>query len=364
MQTKSDHPEVSKTIPSLTIGNLVINPPIIQGGMGVRVSGPNLAAAVANEGAVGTIASVGLCDYINNPNAAFDGQSTTALRDAIRKAKSNSKGVIAVNVLVVLSNYEELIKVCVEENVDILICGSGLPLDLPKFTEGTNIKIIPIVSSPRAFKIIYHKWKKNYNKIPDAVIVEGVEAGGHIGFSYDDIVNHTAPKLESIIEEMVEMMKSLDENIPIIAAGGIFDGSDIAKFLKLGASGVQMATRFVCTDECDVDIKFKEAYINAEKDDLEIIKSPVGLPGRVIKNDFVKRILNGETHPFNCPYRCLRTCNPKQAPYCIARALSSSAIGLFENAFAFAGSNAYRCTEIVSVKSLISTLKRELLAAL
>jgi NAD(P)H-dependent flavin oxidoreductase YrpB (nitropropane dioxygenase family) len=364
MQIKIEHIEITKSIPSLTIGNLVINPPIIQGGMGVRVSGPNLAAAVANEGAVGTIASVGLCDYANNPNAAFDGQSAIALRDAIRKAKSETKGIIAVNVLVVLSNYEDLVKICVEENVDIIICGSGLPLDLPKFTQGTNTKIVPIVSSTRAFNIIYQKWKKNYNKVPDAVIVEGVEAGGHIGFSFDEIVNHTAPKLENIIEEMVVMMKSLGENIPIIAAGGIFDGNDIAKFLKLGASGVQMATRFVCTDECDVDIKFKEAYINAKKDDLEIIKSPVGLPGRVIKNNFVTRILNGETHPFNCPYRCLRTCNPKLAPYCIARALSDSAIGLFENAFAFAGSNAYRCNEIVSVKSLIATLKRELLMAL
>ncbi len=363
MTNLSEKIEVPKTIPSLTIGNLVINPPIIQGGMGVRVSGPNLAAAVANEGAVGTIASVGLSDYINNPNAAFDGQTTEALRDAIRKAKSNSNGVIAVNILVVLSNYEELVKVCVEENVDIIVCGSGLPLDLPKYTQGSDVKIIPIVSSTRAFNIIYQKWKKNYNKIPDAVIVEGVEAGGHIGFSYDEIVNHTAPKLETIVTEMVDMMKSLDEKIPIIAAGGIFTGDDIARFLKLGASGVQMATRFVCTDECDVDLKFKEAYINSEIDDLEIIKSPVGLPGRVIKNNFVIRILNGETSPFNCPYRCLRTCNPRQAPYCIARVLSSSAQGIFDNAFAFAGSNAYRCTEIVSVKSLIATLKRELLAA-
>lgn len=363
MTIKSEQSEVSKTIPSLIIGNLVINPPIVQGGMGVRVSGPNLAAAVANEGAVGTIASVGLSDYINNPYAAFDGQTTEALRDAIRLAKSKSNGIIAVNILVVLSNYEDLVKVCVEEKADIIVCGSGLPLDLPKFTQGTDIKIIPIVSSPRAFNIIYQKWKKNYNKIPDAVIVEGVEAGGHIGFSYDDIVNHTAPKLESIIEDMVKLMKTLDENIPIIAAGGIFDGNDIARFLKLGAAGVQMATRFVCTDECDVDIKFKEAYITAEEDDLEIIKSPVGLPGRVIKNNFVTRILKGETSPFNCPYRCLRTCNPKQAPYCIARVLSSSAQGIFENAFAFAGSNAYRCTEIVSVKSLIATLKRELLVA-
>ncbi len=254
-----------KEIPTLRIGELEINPPIIQGGMGVRVSRGSLASAVANEGCVGTIASVGLGDYENNSAAKFVEVNNEALRVEIRKARSLSKGVIGVNVMVVLSNYEDLIRVCVEEGVDILICGSGLPLDLPKLVNGKNIKLVPIVSSARALNIIYKKWKQNYNRVPDAVIVEGPLAGGHLGYSYKDMVGGTAPSLEDLVRELVTFVQTLEQPIPIIAAGGIFDGSDITKFLKLGASGVQMATRFVCTVECDVHENFKKAYLRFEK---------------------------------------------------------------------------------------------------
>jgi nitronate monooxygenase len=350
----------AKTIPTLKIGDLEINPPIIQGGMGVRVSGSGLASAVANEGCAGIIASVGLGAFEDESGSKFVELNNDALRSEIRKAKSLSNGVIGVNVMVVLSNYEELVKVCVEEKVDIIICGSGLPLDLPKKTEGSNIKLIPIVSSARAFNIIYRKWKQNYNKVPDAVILEGPLAGGHLGFSYDEIINEKALPLEQLVKELVELIETLKETIPIIAAGGIFDGSDIARFLKIGASGVQMATRLVCTIECDVHDDFKQAYITAKKEDIAIINSPVGLPGRVIRNDFTRKIMKGETIPFKCPFHCLRSCNPRTAPYCIARVLADASKGMLLNSFVFAGSNAYRCTEIVSVKTLINQLKDEL----
>jgi nitronate monooxygenase len=350
----------AKTIPTLKIGDLEINPPIIQGGMGVRVSGSGLASAVANEGCAGIIASVGLGAFEDESGSKFVELNNDALRSEIRKAKSLSNGVIGVNVMVVLSNYEELVKVCVEEKVDIIICGSGLPLDLPKKTEGSNIKLIPIVSSARAFNIIYRKWKQNYNKVPDAVILEGPLAGGHLGFSYDEIINEKALPLEQLVKELVELIETLKETIPIIAAGGIFDGSDIARFLKIGASGVQMATRLVCTIECDVHDDFKQAYITAKKEDIAIINSPVGLPGRVIRNDFTRKIMKGETIPFKCPFHCLRSCNPRTAPYCIARVLADASKGMLLNSFVFAGSNAYRCTEIVSVKTLINQLKVEL----
>ena len=232
----------AKTIPTLKIGDLEINPPIIQGGMGVRVSGSRLASAVANEGCAGIIASVGLGAFEDASGSKFVDLNNDALRSEIRKARSLSNGVIGVNVMVVLSNYEELVKVCVEEKVDLIICGSGLPLDLPKKTEGSNIKLIPIVSSARAFNIIYRKWKQNYNKVPDAVILEGPMAGGHLGFSYDEIINEKALPLEQLVKELVEYVDKLEEKIPVIAAGGIFDGNDIARFLKIGASGVQMAT--------------------------------------------------------------------------------------------------------------------------
>jgi NAD(P)H-dependent flavin oxidoreductase YrpB (nitropropane dioxygenase family) len=354
----------SKTLPTLKIGELEINPPIIQGGMGVRVSRSGLASAVANEGCAGVIASVGLGAYENTTASKFIEINNDALRAEIRKARSLSKGVIGVNVMVVLSNYEELVHVCVEEKVDLIICGSGLPLDLPKLTEGSDIKLIPIVSSARAFNIIYRKWKQNFNKVPDAVILEGPMAGGHLGFSHDDIVNNTTPPLEQLVKELVDFVATLEETIPVIAAGGIFDGNDIAKFLKIGASGVQMATRFVCTTECDVHEDFKQAYISAKKEDIAIINSPVGLPGRVIRNDFTRRVMLGETIPFKCPHHCLRSCNPRTAPYCIARVLGEASKGMLDNSFVFAGANAYRCTEIVSVKILIDQLKEELSSAL
>ena len=229
----------------------------------------------------------GAGDFENVSASKFVEVNNVGLRDVVKSARQ-SNGIIGVNVMVVLSNYEELIKICVEESVDMIICGSGLPLDLPKLTAGSNIKLIPIVSSARAFNIIYKKWKQNYNKVPDAVVLEGPMAGGHLGFSYDDIINNTAKSLEELVQELVEFIGTLEEEVPVIAAGGIWDGADIAKFLKIGAAGVQMATRFVCTDECDVHDDFKQAYISATKEDIAIIKSPVGLPGRVIGNKFTK----------------------------------------------------------------------------
>ena len=348
---------MTQQIPTLRIGDLEINPPIIQGGMGVRVSGSRLASAVANEGCAGIIASVGLGGFEDLKASDFVRVNNDALREKIRAARSLSKGVIGVNVMVVLSNYEELVKVCVEEKVDLIICGSGLPLDLPKLTAGSGIKLIPIVSSARAFKIIYNKWKQNYNHVPDAVILEGPLAGGHLGFNFDDVVAGKTPTLEQLVQELIDYVQNLEETIPVIAAGGIYTGEDIARFLKMGASGVQMATRFVCTDECDVHDDFKQAYLSAKKEDITIIKSPVGLPGRVIKNKFVEKILAGETIPFRCPHHCLRSCNPRLAPYCIARVLVTASKGILDESFVFAGANAYRCTEIVSVKALIDELK-------
>jgi NAD(P)H-dependent flavin oxidoreductase YrpB (nitropropane dioxygenase family) len=350
---------MEKNLPALRIGDLTISPPIIQGGMGVRVSRSGLAAAVANEGCVGVIAGVGLGKFENLPRSEFEAVNNEALRIEIRKAKSMSKGIIGVNLMVALSNYESLVRTAVDENIDLIISGAGLPLELPKFVEKENIKLIPIVSSVRALKIICDKWKRNFNRLPDAVIVEGSKAGGHIGYDFQDVVEGKAPSLDELMIEILKFAKSFEPEIPVIAAGGVFDGKDIAHFLKLGASGVQMGTRFVCTDECDVHVTFKQAYINARKEDLMIIKSPVGMPGRVIKSKFVEDIKGGKTKPITCKYRCLKTCDPKTAPYCIAKALTNAAEGNLDEGFVFAGSNAYRCTEIVSVKKLIDELVSE-----
>jgi len=347
-------------IPSLKIGDLEINPPIIQGGMGVRISKANLAAAVANEGCVGVVSTIGLGKFEDRPGSEFVRLNEEALRQEIRKAKSMTDGIIGANVMVALSNYENLAATAAEEEgVDIIISGAGLPLDLPKFAKGNLTKLVPIVSSARALNIISRKWKKQHNRIPDAVVVEGTMAGGHLGFKYEDVVKGTVPPLDEILREVIEIANSFDPHIPVIAAGGIFDGQDIARVLKLGASGVQMATRFVCTDECDVHQNFKQAYVDAKKEDITIVKSPVGMPGRVLNSKFVERIKNGETIPIKCTYKCLRTCDPKTAPYCIAKVLLNAAEGNLDEAFAFSGSNAYRCNEIIPVKQLIGQLAEE-----
>jgi NAD(P)H-dependent flavin oxidoreductase YrpB (nitropropane dioxygenase family) len=350
---------MTKKLPALHIGDLTVDPPIIQGGMGVRVSRSRLAAAVANEGCVGVIAGVGLGKFENKPGKEFESINNDALREEIRKAKSMSKGIIGVNLMVVLSNYEPLIKTAVDESVDLIISGAGLPLVLPRLVKNRNIKLVPIVSSARVLKIICNKWKRNFKRLPDAVIVEGSKAGGHVGYDYKNMVEGKAPLLDDLIIEVVKLANSFDPKIPVIAAGGVFDGKDIDHFLNLGASGVQMGTRFVCTDECDVHENFKKAYLNAKKDDLVIIKSPVGLPGRVIKNKFVEDVINGKTVPAACNFQCLKTCNPKEAPYCIAKALTKAVEGNLEEGFVFAGSNAYRCDVIVPVKKLIEDLVQE-----
>ena len=327
--------------------------------MGVRVSKANLAAAVANEGCAGVIASVGLGGYEKHPRGTdFKAMELVALRDEIRKARGMTDGVIGVNAMVALSDYESLVSVCAKENVDMIISGAGLPMHLPGYTAGTNIQLIPIISSARSLKIIHKKWMKDFNRGPDAVIIEGMKAGGHLGYSIEQLEQRT-PTLEETLADVLELIRQLPTPIPVIVAGGIFTGQDMAHYLNLGASGVQMATRFVCTEECDVDIKFKQAYLDAGPEDITLIKSPVGLPGRVIRNAFVDQIKKGETMPFRCKYQCLRTCNPSTAPYCIAEVLANASEGKMDEAFAFAGSNAWRCNEILSVKQLIQKIMQE-----
>lgn len=351
-------------LPALRIADLVINPPIIQGGMGVRVSGARLAAAVANEGCAGVIASVGLGRFEDAPGSQFVELNDEALRESIRTARKLSNGVIGVNVMVALSNYDNLVRAAVDEGIDFIVSGAGLPLDLPGLVGDKDVALIPIVSSARALRIICQKWQRGYGRLPDAVVVEGPRAGGHLGFKREELNDDPNVKLEKLVTEVLEFVATMEHPIPVIPAGGIFDGNDIAKFLRLGASGVQMATRFVCTEECDVDDRFKAAYVNAAEKDIAIIQSPVGMPARVIRNNFVDRVERGEKTPFVCKYRCLKTCDPDTAPYCIARLLADAAKGNLQEAFAFAGSNAPKCREIVSVHALIAELAAEASAAL
>lgn len=353
----------TKSMPVLIIGDLVAEVPIIQGGMGVGISLSSLASAVANAGGIGVIsaAGMGIDDpaYKNNPAET----SAKALRDEIQKAKRLSNGIIGVNIMVALSNFSDLVKASIEGKADIIFAGAGLPADLPKYIEdGFAPKLIPIISSAKAASIILKRWISRYNYVPDALVVEGPLAGGHLGFKREQIYGADF-SLEKLIPQVINEVGPYEEKygkpIPVIAGGGIYSGADIHKFLSIGASGVQMGTRFVATHECDATSEFKNAYICCTEEDIVIIDSPVGLPGRAINNEFLKISENGMKHPFHCPYQCLRTCDYKESPYCIALALLNAKKGSFTNGFVFAGQNAYRVNEIISVDELVETLKAE-----
>ncbi|HUX96553.1 MAG TPA: nitronate monooxygenase [Bacteroidales bacterium] len=347
----------------LGIGNLTIAVPVIQGGMGVGISLSGLAAAVANEGGIGVISSAGLGLLYKEYSKDYLDASIHGLKEEIRKARDKTKGIIGVNIMVAMTNYIDMIKTSIAEKADIIIAGAGLPLDMPSFLKKDSVtKLIPIVSSARAAKLICDKWKNNYDYLPDAVVVEGPKAGGHLGFKEEQIEdgNYSLEKLvPDIVTELKQFEDKYNKKIPLIAAGGIYTGNDINQIMKIGASGVQMGTRFVTTNECDASDGFKQAYINAQEKDIEIIKSPVGMPGRAIWSDFIQKVKDGKKQPKSCPFKCIKTCDISKSPYCIITALINAVKGNFQNGYAFAGSNAFKATKISSVKEVFQDLIRE-----
>ena len=359
---------MSDKLKPLFIGDLELKIPIIQGGMGVMVSTASLASAVADCGAAGTIASVGLGYGTEENETNYVKASREGLQKEIRQAKQLTQGVVGVNVMVALSNYEDLVQTAVKEKTDFIIAGAGLPLKLPELAIESPIKLIPIVSSARATDIIIKTWRKRYNRLPDAVVVEGPLAGGHLGFKPEDLKPDKGSSLEDLTTDVLNVVKDyereLGANIPVIAAGGIFDGKDVAKFFKLGAKGVQMATRFVSTFECSVSDEFKKLYLAAKEEDVIIIDSPVGMPGRVITTKLIDRVMTGVRIPIKCNYRCLKTCDPNTAPYCIAKALFNAVSGDIDNAVVFAGSNAVKVNKIVSVKEVMDDIVSEAIVEL
>lgn len=354
-------------MPELRIGKFTAPLPIIQGGMSVGISLSGLASAVANEGGIGVIgaAAIGMLesDFATNYREA----NRRALRKEIRKARALTKGLIGVNILMALTDFDDLWQVAIEEEVDFVFAGAGLPINDPstisfKELEHLHTSFIPIVSSGRAVKIIFSQWSKKFGFVPDAVVVEGPLAGGHLGFKREQIVDPRF-RLENLVKEVRETIKPFEKefqkDIAVIAAGGIYSGEDIYRFLQLGADGVQMATRFVATHECDADEAFKQAYLQAKKEDIMIIQSPVGLPGRAIRNQFLDQVEEGKKNPYRCPWHCLKTCDYTRAPYCISMALTKAQKGILSAGFAFAGENVHRINEITTVKQLILTLKKE-----
>ena len=358
------------SFPVLKIGDVTARIPIVQGGMGVGISLSGLASAVANEGGIGVIA--GAMIGMNEPNRCKDpvGADNTALRREIREARAKTEGLLGVNLMVALSNFSQLVQTSLEEKIDIIFSGAGLPLDLPKLWRETceatqeelRTKLAPIVSSARAASLIGRKWMSRFNYVPDAFVLEGPKAGGHLGFKPEEI-NDPGHDLEHVLPEVLEAVKPMEDAagraIPVIAAGGIFSGFDIRKFLNMGASGVQLGTRFVATHECDADIRFKEAFVNAKEEDVTIIKSPVGMPGRAINNAFLDSVAQGLRKPFKCLFQCIKSCEVENSPYCIAAALLNAKRGNLDRGFAFTGINAHLINSIESVKDIISSLQKE-----
>ncbi len=346
---------------SFFIGNKEIRLPIVQGGMGVGISLSRLASAVANEGGIGVISCAGVGLFYKHTPGDYLKNNIWGLKEELRKAREKTKGIIGVNIMVALSNFADMVRTAIAEKADIIFSGAGLPLNLPSYlTSDSKTLLVPIVSSARAAKVICEKWQTNYNYLPDAIVVEGPKAGGHLGFRREDI-EEESNSLERLIPEIVTVAEQYNDKkfIPVIAAGGISTGEDVMRFMKLGAKGVQMGSIFVPTDECDASPAFKQVYVNASKQDTMIIQSPVGMPGRAFNGAFIRSVNLGNEKPKSCPFHCIKTCNYAKSPYCIMKALYNAAKGNMDRGYAFAGANAYLADKISSVKEVVEKLKTE-----
>lgn len=347
-------------IKPLQIGELKAKIPVIQGGMGVGISLSRLAGSVASCGGIGVIsaAQIGFRDpdFYAHPIET----NLRVLKEEIQKAKRLAQdGIIGVNIMVVTQRYAEYVKEAVKAGVDLIISGAGLPTTLPQLVEGTKTKIAPIVSTVKSAAVICKLWDRKYKRVPDLVVIEGPKAGGHLGFHKEELKKYTKESYENeirgIFQIVDEYSQKYDKKIPVAVAGGIFDRADFLHALELGADGVQMGTRFVTTYECDVAEEYKEAYIKATKEEIQIVDSPVGMPGRAICNDFIRESQGKKEKITHC-FQCITTCNPKETPYCITKALIAAAKGDIRRGLLFCGENAYRCQKIEHVSDIMKEL--------
>ncbi len=345
----------------MQIKNKELPLPIIQGGMGVGISLSGLAGAVAACGGMGVI-SAAHPGYLD-PDFDTDmlAVNLRCLQEEIEKAKKTAagRGLVGVNIMVAAQKYEQFVWAAVQAGADAIISGAGLPTELPAIAGDADILLAPIVSSGRAAKLLCRKWERA-GRLPDFVVIEGSRAGGHLGFSPEELESKTAPELWKILAEVLDELRPFEEKcgcpIPVFVAGGIFTGAEIAQAQQRGAAGVQMATRFIATEECDADIRYKQAMVNAREEDVVLIKSPVGMPGRALNSPLIQRIaIQGRIPPQHC-LNCLRPCNPAETSYCITDALIAAAKGDWENGLFFCGDNVGRVDKIVPVRELIEEL--------
>lgn len=344
----------------LVIGDLVAKVPVIQGGMGVGVSLSGLAGAVAKEGGIGIISTAQIGyrepDYEKNPLEA----NLRAVTSEIKKAKENScGGIVGVNIMVATKYYEKYVEAACEAGIDLIISGAGLPIELPQLTEKYNVKIAPIVSSAKSASVILKMWERKNNRVADLVVIEGPKAGGHLGFKPNEVLDITDEEYKKEILAIIDVVKEYANKhnckIPVVVAGGISDANKVSEMMELGADGVQVASRFVTTYECDAAQEFKDAYLNAKEEDVIIVKSPVGMPGRAIRNKFIEETKNG-LKPITRCYQCLKGCKAKDIPYCITKALVNSVKGNVDEGLIFCGADVWKQNKMQSVKEVIDEL--------
>ena len=347
-------------IKPLIIKDKTADIPIVQGGMGIGISLHGLAGAVAKEGGVGIISAAQI--GFNEPD--FDKDPFAANLRAIKKEYDKAReispyGVIGFNIMVAMNHYEEYVKEAAKSGADIIISGAGLPVDLPSYIEGFDTKIAPIVSSVKAASIVLKYWDRKYKRTADMVVIEGAQAGGHLGFHFDELVDFDQKTYENEIKKIINLVREYEikynTKIPVVLAGGMTTSNDLENAYKLGADGIQVGTRFVTTKECDADIKYKEAYLSADKEDVKIIKSPVGMPGRAIYNEAMKSVERDGKIPIKSCHQCIKGCKKSEIPYCITELLIKAAKGDVDNGLIFCGAKVYKLNHIETVKEVIDS---------
>jgi nitronate monooxygenase len=348
-------------LPPLVIGDLAAPIPVIQAGMGLRVAMSNLAAAVARTGAIGCISSVGM-GRVERSLDDYTAESNEKLAWEIRNARRLApNGILAVNAMVAMSNYDEIIGVCVQEGVDIIISGAGLPLKLPQLTADSAVKLVPVVSSARALNLILRTWDRRYQVMPDAVIIEGPLCGGHLGFSYDQIEHPDTVALPQLLEEIRATLQPYADRygkrIPLLGAEEVSSADDVLRMLQLGFDGAHVGTRFICTTESGLARASKEVWVEATAEDIVVIQSPLGMPVRVLRTPLVERLLKGERIPFTCPFQCLRACEAGSVKFCIADALVHTYFGHTDRGLFMTGCAVGKVNDIISVTEFFEPLK-------
>lgn len=349
----------------MKLGNRELALPLIQGGMGVGVSMGGLAGAVAAEGAMGTLSTADA--GWNEPDFAAHPQQANlrALRREVQRAKrlAAGAGLVAVNAMVATRQYADSVRTALEAGADAIVSGAGLPLELPALAEGFEALLAPIVSGPRAAQLICRTWAKRYGRVPDFVVLEGCQAGGHLGFEEADLLSGRCTPLSRLIPEVLAALRPFEEKfgrtIPLFCAGGVATGAEMARCTRLGAAGAQLATRFIATEECDAGQGYKDVLLAARPEDLRIIHSPVGMPGRAVNSPLVQRLAAGMRQPPAHCSGCIKSCRPAETPFCITHALIEAVKGNWEEGLFFSGSRVDLVDRMRTVPDLIDELMKE-----